>query len=261
MADHVGLTVLHPGGLKATRRLAESCHLSEHTRVIDIACGKGTGATYLAQTYGCEVVGVDISESLIAQATALAKQKGLEGKVSFRVGDAHDLSFLDDEFDAAISQAMLVLVEDKQKVVEEALRVTKPGGYLGWLELSWRKQPTAEFLGEASDVLCAICMQNVETFQDWEQLFRQAGVSQLETQSFVLERNGLSDMLANEGLVNTGRVMLKRVTNAQIGKRMSTLNGFFKDHPEFFGYGIYVGRSNRSGDQLPEIAPAITRPA
>lgn len=44
MARHVGITVIHPGGFDATRRLAESCRLSPRTRVIDIACGKGTSA-------------------------------------------------------------------------------------------------------------------------------------------------------------------------------------------------------------------------
>lgn len=241
MVDHVGLTVLHPGGLKATRKLAESCHLDEHTRVIDIACGKGAGAIYLAQTYGCEVVGVDISTDLIAQATALAKRKGMESKVTFRVGDALELPFLDNEFDAAVSQAMLVLVDDKRKAIQEALRVTKPGGCLGWLELSWKKQPTAEFLDGASNALCALCIQNMHTFQGWERLFKQVGVVQLETQTFSWKR-GLSIMLANEGLVNTGRVMLKRATDARVRKRMNTIDGFFADHTEYFGYGIYVGR-------------------
>lgn len=242
MAIHVGLTVIHPGGFKATRRLAESCHLSEHTRVVDIACGKGTSAIYLAQRYGCEVVGIDISEDLVAQATTLTKRKGLEEKVSFRVGDALELPFLDNEFDVAISQAMLVLVGDKQKAIQEALRVTKPGGYLGWLELSWKKQPTAEFLDAVSNVLCAYCMQNVHTFQGWEGLFKEAEVVQLETLPFSLGNTGMLNMVADEGLINVSKVMFKYMTNARIKKRMSTMNKFFSEHVDYFGYGIYIGR-------------------
>jgi len=242
MAIHVGLTVIHPGGFKATQKLAESCHLDEHMRVVDIACGKGTSAVYLAQRYGCEVVGIDISEDLVTQATALAKREGLGEKVGFRVGDALELPFLDDEFDVAISQAMLVLVPDKRKAIQEALRVTKPGGYLGWLELSWKKQPTAGFLDAVSDVLCAYCMQKVHTFQGWKDLFREAGINQLETQSFDLGNTGMAGMLADEGLINTSKVMFKYVTNTQIRKRMSTMNRFFREHADYFGYGIYTGR-------------------
>lgn len=242
MAHHVGMTVIHPGGFDATRKLAESCHLDNNTRVVDIASGKGTSAVYLAERYGCEVVGIDISDDLVAQATILAKKKGLEGKVSFRVGDALKLPFLDNEFDVAVSQAMLVLVADKRKAILEALRVTKPGGYLGWLELSWKKQPTADFLDAVSNVLCAYCMQNVSTFQGWEDLFKEAGINQLTSQSFDLGNTGMRGMLGDEGFINTSKVMFKYLTNSRIRKRMSTMSRFFKEHTDYFGYGIYTGR-------------------
>ncbi|UCE04938.1 MAG: class I SAM-dependent methyltransferase, partial [bacterium] len=241
MAVHVGMTVIHPGGYNATRMLANSCHLNEHCKVIDIACGKGTSAIYLAQKYGCEVIGIDVSEDLIAQAQSLATQNKLQGKVDFRVGDALNLPFSDNEFDVAISQAMLVLVKDKKKAIQEALRVTKADGYLGWLELSWKKPPTVEFLNAVSNVLCAYCMQNVHTFNGWEQLFREAGVDQLETLSFSLGNTGIFGMLNDEGFINTSKVMFKYITNPRIRKRMKTMNMFFKDHNEYFGYGIYTG--------------------
>ncbi len=69
MATHVGVTVIHPGGFAATRKLAVSCHLDSETKVVDIACGKGTGAVYLAQRHGCQVVGLDICEDLVAHTT------------------------------------------------------------------------------------------------------------------------------------------------------------------------------------------------
>jgi ubiquinone/menaquinone biosynthesis C-methylase UbiE len=216
--------------------------LDNHTRVVDIACGKGTSAVYLAQRYGCEVVGIDISADLIAQARTLAKKKGLEEKVIFRVGDALKLPFLENEFDVAVSQAMLVLVTDKQKAIQEALRVTKPGGYFGWLELSWKKQPTADFLDAVSNVLCAYIMQNVSTFQGWADLFKEAGINQLAIQCFDLGNTGLMDMLGDEGFINTCKVMFKYMTNSRIRKRMKTMNRFFKEHTDYFGYGIFTGR-------------------
>lgn len=242
MAQHVGMTVIHPGGLGATRRLAASCHLDDHTTVLDDACGKGTSAVYFADRYGCTVVGVDISEELIAQGRALALKKGLQHKVTFQVADAQRLPFSENEFDAAVSQAMLVLVPDKDKTIREAVRVTKPGGYLGWLELSWGKEPTEEFIRAVSDVLCAYCMRNVETFRGWESTIRQAGVRELEVQAFDSPNSGLLGMLKSEGPVNMSRVLWKYMTNQRIRARMSAMNRFFKEHAEYFGYGIYVGR-------------------
>jgi len=239
---HVGLTVIHPGGLDATRELAEACHLDDRTSLVDIACGKGTSAVYFAEKYGCKVVGIDTSEDLIAQAVALARKKGLERKVTFQVGDALRLPFADNEFDAAISQAMLVVVADKDKAIREAVRVTKRGGYLGWLELSWKREPTADFMRAISDVLRARCMMNAETFQAWEKTFRQAGVGELTVQASDSPSSGLLGMLGSEGLVNTSRVMWKYVTDTRIRTRMSTMQRFFREHAEYFGYGIYVTR-------------------
>ncbi len=136
---------------------------------------------------------------------------------------------------------MLVLVKDKHKSIQQALRVTKPGGYLGWLELSWKKQPTDEFMDAVSNIVCAYCMRNVHTFQVWGQLFKGAGVDQLKTQSFSLENTGMSGMLSDEGFLNSSKVMLKYLTNARIRKRMNTMNRFFKEHGEYFWYGIYTG--------------------
>ncbi|UCD95812.1 MAG: class I SAM-dependent methyltransferase [Candidatus Bathyarchaeota archaeon] len=133
MANHVGLTVIHPGGFNATRELLGSCHIDKSTRVLDIGCGKGTTSILPAQEYGCDVVGLDLSEELLRQATTLVRRKGLQHKVSFRAGDALNLPFADGEFDRTIGQAVLILVGDKKKAVSEALRVTRPGGYVGWL--------------------------------------------------------------------------------------------------------------------------------
>ena len=83
MAKYVGLTVIHPGGLKVTKQLADSLQINPQSKVIDIACGKGSTALYLAEKYECEVVGIDISEELIQVAKVLSKKKGLEDKVKF----------------------------------------------------------------------------------------------------------------------------------------------------------------------------------
>ncbi len=65
------MAVIHPGGFGATCNLAKSCHSDNHTRVVDIACGKSTSAVYLAERYGCEVFGIDISDELVVQAAIL----------------------------------------------------------------------------------------------------------------------------------------------------------------------------------------------
>jgi len=66
---------------------------------------------------------------MVEYAKELARRKGLEGKVSFRVADAHNLPFEDKSFDIVIAECTTVLL-DKEKAFREFLRVLKPGGYI-----------------------------------------------------------------------------------------------------------------------------------
>ena len=106
-------------------------------------------------------------DGLIEQAKNLAGRKGLGDKIQFRIGNALKLPFSDRSFDAAFSQAVLVLLTDQERAVREAMRVIRPGGAAGWLELSWKKTATPEFMDGVSNVLCAYCMRNVRTFDGW----------------------------------------------------------------------------------------------
>jgi ubiquinone/menaquinone biosynthesis C-methylase UbiE len=242
MAKYVGLSVLHPGGLKATEKMAEDLHISKSTKVIDIACGRGTTALFLAQKFDCQVVGVDISEELIEEAKELAKKKGLEDLITFQVGDALDIPYSDGEFDVAISQAMLILVGDKIKAIHEAMRVIKPGGAAGWIELSWKKPPSEKFMDEATNEMCAYCMENVNTFDAWEEIFKEAGVKKIEVHKNSMEFNGMKSMIADEGLSKMFNVMFKYIGNSRIRNRMKKLNKFILSYPQYFGHGLYVCR-------------------
>lgn len=241
MAHFVGVSVLHPGGLVATRKLAEACHIDQQSKVVDIACGKGTTAVYLAEKYGCSVVGIDISEELIEEAHKNVQRKGLAHRVTFLKADAANLPFEDNQFDVAISQAMLVLIDDRKKVIQEAMRVIKPPGSAGWLELSWNKEPPREFLDTLANKVCAYCMLNVRTYEGWAKLFEEAGVQQLDIVRFAENpKAGMGSMIADEGLINSLKIMLKSISNSQIRRRMNLLDKFLSSNRDFFGYGIYV---------------------
>jgi len=60
-----GLEILHPGGIEKTDEMASMCKIGKGKKVLDIGSGKGVTACYLAQKYGCEVVGVDVSERML----------------------------------------------------------------------------------------------------------------------------------------------------------------------------------------------------
>jgi arsenite methyltransferase len=244
MSEHVGFKVLHPGGVDATKELLGHLNLDKNKKVLDIACGKGLTSIYIAKKYGCKVVGVDILEKSVEEARQMAKKHKVDHLVTFQVADAHNLSFSDNEFDVTIAQAMLILVKDKIQVMKEVKRVLKPGGISGWLELSWKKDPSQKVQEVSQKELCSACMANVETYENWEKSFRSAGVTGLRTIKHDFNFRGMSEMIKDEGFVRGLKVMYKYLTNSKIRKRMMRLSKFFNDYPEYIGYGIYTSEKN-----------------
>jgi len=235
------MTVLHPAGLWATEKLAEACQISSRSRVLDIACGKGTSAIYLAKRYQCPITGLDIDERLVEQANKLAQRQKVSQQVRFQVGDALNLPFPADAFDVTLSQAFLILVPDKKQAIREAIRVTKPGGFVGWLELGFHKQPPESLFLAATSSACAFCVRNTLTFDEWESLFRECGMTDVRVTTGGMGMRQRR-MFGDEGLSNAARIMWKWLFNARIRKRMNAVFDFFREHSEYIGYGIYVGR-------------------
>ena len=241
MAKHVGMTVIHPGGFRATDTLLTSLNLSRGSNVIDIACGKGTTAVYIAEKYGCRVTAIDIDPELIEDAKVLTKKRGLENRITFHVGDALKLPFSDSEFDAAVSQAMLVLVDDKIKAIREAARVVKKGGKAGWLELSWKKEITKDFLEKIATVICAYCMTRVSTFDGWKKTFLDAGINNLQVTplDFTPNSGGFIGMMKDEGFFRSLSIVFNIMKNREIRTRMKVMSNFFSENSDVFGCGIY----------------------
>lgn len=82
----------------------------------------------------------------------------------------------------------------------------------------------------------------VEMFEDWKKLFKEAGVKELQTTASSMEFQGTQGMVADEGLINTSKIMFRYLTNGRVRTRMRTMDKFFKEHDQYFGYGIYVGK-------------------
>lgn len=95
------------------------------TTVIDIGSASGVSAAILA-SYGANVVGIDISPDLIAQAKAMWKDYG--DRIEFMVGDAEKLEVPDESVDACFFGGVLHHFPERERVYAEARRVLKPGG-------------------------------------------------------------------------------------------------------------------------------------
>ena len=99
--------------------------------VLDIGSGAGVDSLVAGHAVGPggRVVGLDVTPAMVERARALLSRLGL-GNVTFQVGEAEALPFPEATFDAIISNGVFNLTLNKEKALQEAHRVLKPGGRL-----------------------------------------------------------------------------------------------------------------------------------
>jgi sarcosine/dimethylglycine N-methyltransferase len=120
----------HGKGVIATEELAAALQPEPGDHLLDIGCGIGGPARWIAAKYGCRVTGVDLTAEFCEAARALNGLCGLADRVQILQGSALSLPVPDKSFDRAYSQAALMNISDKRGVFREALRVLRPGGSL-----------------------------------------------------------------------------------------------------------------------------------
>lgn len=175
----------HPGRLKLTERLGELLALQPRDRVLDVASGLGTSAIFLAERFGCQVVGVDFSENIVEQANANVSQAGLTDYVRFEAGDAENLSFEDGSFDVLICECAFCTFPSKDEAASQFGRVLRPGGRIGLSDLTRSGPLPSELNNLMAWVACIAAAQPIE---EYTRILNTAGfsITQVEIQDEAL---------------------------------------------------------------------------
>ena len=113
-------------------------------RVVDIGSGGGFDCFIAAGKVGGEgeVVGIDMTEEMLAKSRATARSMG-QTNVEFRMGLLEDMPVEDGWADVVISNGVINLCADKQQVFSEIRRILRPGGYLQLADIA-NGQPVPE---------------------------------------------------------------------------------------------------------------------
>ena len=93
--------------------------------VLEVGCGAGVDLARFARG-GATVAGVDLAASAIDLARANFEQQGLDGR--FEIADGERLPFPANSFDLVYAHGVVQYTVDPRRLVEECLRVLKPGG-------------------------------------------------------------------------------------------------------------------------------------
>ncbi len=117
-------------GRERKRHVYEQMGVGPGSWVLDVGCGVGVDTIPLAQIVGPtgKVVGIDIDEASIAEARRRAEEAGVSEWTEHRMADAADMPFDNNTFDACHSERVFMHLTNPDEVLEEMIRVTKPGG-------------------------------------------------------------------------------------------------------------------------------------
>jgi tocopherol O-methyltransferase len=169
---------------RATDRLvhelvAYAC-VPERARVLDVGCGIGGPALYLAGALGCSVVGVTLSASQAARAGEKAAEAGLAEQAEFHQLDALATGLPDASFDVLWAVESLMHIADREAFFAEAMRLLRPGGRLAIATWSVRDGALSEPEQELVDqILKHQVMPSFSSLEEHERLAAAAGFEQV----------------------------------------------------------------------------------
>ena len=112
------------------RIMVEKGSIGADARVLDLGCGNGTTAIWLAGYTGCRATGIDLSGVRIdnAKADRERREPELRDRLAFEKASATELPFSEGQFSHVWSQAVIYHVPDKRTVLKEVYRVLEKGG-------------------------------------------------------------------------------------------------------------------------------------
>jgi ubiquinone/menaquinone biosynthesis C-methylase UbiE len=163
----------HPGGIALTEHLGTVLHLKPGQRILDVASGQGMSAIRLAQCFGCTVVGVEYSHTMVEKANHAAAAASVTHLVSFQQGDAEHLSLAGNSFDAVICECAFCTFPNKTTAMSEFVRVLKPGGYIGMSDLTRNGEVPEDLQSLLAWIACIADAQPVASYL---QYFTEAGL-------------------------------------------------------------------------------------
>jgi arsenite methyltransferase len=233
----------HPGGLTLTEQLGVLTGLDRGQYVLDVASGTGASAIFLNERFGCDIVGIDYSQVSIMAANAAASEAGQAAQVRFDLGDAEQLPFEDNSFDAIICECAFCTFPDKPTAAAEFFRVLRPGGRLGLSDITRTGHLPDELEGLFAWITCIADAQPVDRYRDY---LNSAGliVNQIEIHDAALNQTAIdlqAKLLGAEMLVKLNRIELPSADFRQARRIARSASKAIRDGK--LGYALIVASS------------------
>jgi ubiquinone/menaquinone biosynthesis C-methylase UbiE len=183
--------------------MAEKARIDANSRVLDLGCGSGTTAMWLAQDRNCRVTGVDLSGVRIQNAkdTLQTQPQEMRQNVDFEKASAIELPFPDGSFTHVWSQAVIYHIHDKEETLKEAYRVLADGGIFIFDDLVKPKQDISE--SAKTYVYDRLLFDTPFSFKSYGDALRQAGFKVLNSQDLSIHLKKSYSLLSDMASAKT----------------------------------------------------------
>lgn len=145
IADLAPVDEFHIGGRQASEAFLDQFGLQPDHRVLDVGCGLGGPARFTAQRYGVRVDGIDLTPEYVETGTVLNRWVGLDDRIVLSQGNALQLPYADDSFDAAYLMHVGMNIADKAALFAAVYRTLRPGGVFGVYDVMQASTGAIEF--------------------------------------------------------------------------------------------------------------------
>lgn len=164
-------------------RYAAKLALPASAQVLEAGCGTGAVVRALVRRadFSGTAVGVDQSPAFIEAAQRFSEEEGVSERVEFKVGDAHQLDFVDKSFDAVIVHTLISHVTDPIAVLKEVARVVRQGGVVAIFDGDYASLtyafPDRDFGRQMNEALATATFNNPLVMRDLPRLLPEMGVT------------------------------------------------------------------------------------
>jgi arsenite methyltransferase len=170
----------HPGGLALTDELAALTDLGPGKRLLDAGCGRGASTVHLAESTGCEAVGLTLESDGVERGRRLARATGVAERTKFVQDDILHMDTAIGDFDVVLMECVLSTLEQKPESLRQLYRITKPGGFIAITDVTVSEELPELLRGSIG---AALCMADARGLDEYMSMVEEAGFRVTEYRS------------------------------------------------------------------------------
>jgi ubiquinone/menaquinone biosynthesis C-methylase UbiE len=244
----IGETNRPPGGKNSIRELAINTFINSKSLVLDVGCNTGYCTFEIARLVKCNVIGVDLSQSMISEANRNREADKIDGKlVNFKVADALKLPFQDNTFDLVMSGGSTVFVNSIENAIKEYKRVTKDWGFVGDINFFYHKPAPTDIIKEMNNLMQI-------NIRSWDKEFFLKLYSKADLEFYYCyegkARVATEDEIKKycEKIVNAKK--LDKEIKEIIIMRLIKIMALFNENQKYLSYGVFILRKRPNREQI-----------